>query len=120
MTKIDLVQGAVSGDEMAFHAITAHHQAMGRTPGQALDALTAQLPAEEIDTLIIVRSLHPDRFFTETQRQRLEQLMAFWRSARDAGTALPADEQSELESLIDAEVRAAAQRAAALSHELGS
>jgi hypothetical protein len=46
--------------------------------------------------------------------------MASWRSARDAGTSLPADERSELERLIDAEVRAATQRAVALGSELGS
>jgi hypothetical protein len=120
MTKIGLVQETVGGDEMIFRAITAHHQAMGRTAGEAIDALTAQLPTEEIDTLIVVRGLHPDQLFTEAQRQRLEQLMASWRSARDVGTSLPEDEQSELERLIDAEVRAATQRAAALSRELGS
>ena len=113
MTKVDLVQEATGADEIAFRAITAHHQAMGRTAGEAVDALAAQLPAEEVDTLVIVRGLHPDQFFTQAQRRRLEQLMTSWRSARDAGTSLPADEQSELEGLIDAEVRAAAQRAAA-------
>ena len=46
--------------------------------------------------------------------------MASWRSARDAGTSLPADEQSELEDLIDSEVRGATQRAATINHVLGS
>jgi hypothetical protein len=119
MTKIGLVEDTGGGDERIFRAITAHHQVMGRTAGEAVDALAAQLPAEETDTLIIVRGLHPDTFFTEAQRQRLEQLMASWRSARDAGTSLPADEQSELERLIDAEVREAAQCAATLGSELG-
>jgi hypothetical protein len=44
MTKIDLVEEAVGGEERIFRAITAHHQAMGRTAGEAVDALAAQLP----------------------------------------------------------------------------
>jgi hypothetical protein len=40
------------------------------------------------------------------------------RSARDARESLAAEEQSEQQRLIDAEVRAATERAAALGHEL--
>ena len=45
--------------------------------------------------------------------------MARWRTARDQGTTLPIAEQSELETLIDAELRASAARAAALANALG-
>jgi len=76
--------------------------------------------SEKADTLIIVRSLGPDRFFTAEQRPRLEQLIARWRSARDASQSRSDDEQSELEHLIDAEVRAATERAEALIHELAA
>lgn len=58
--------------------------------------------------------LRPDRFFTEQQCQRLGGLMARWRDARNAHTHLSAEEQAELESLVEVEVRAAADRAAAL------
>jgi hypothetical protein len=102
--------------EPAFRALTAHNQAVGRTPGEALDALATQLRDEEADTLIIVRNLAPDRFFTADQR--LEQLMAAWRAARDGGNPLSTEEQAELERLIDAEVRAATERTAALLREL--
>jgi hypothetical protein len=44
--------------------------------------------------------------------------MARRRSDRDARESLAAEEQSELQRLIDAELRAATERAAALSHEL--
>jgi len=118
MTKVALFEEATSPGETAFRAVTAHNQAVGRTAGEALDALTSQLPREEGDSLIIVRNLGPDRFFTAEQRQRLEQLMAEWRSARDAGNSLRPDEQSELEHLIDAELRAATERAAELLREL--
>src|SRR5262249_39273050 len=100
MTKIAVFREDAGAEEMAFRAVTRRNQAMGRTAGEVLDALTAQLPGEERDTLIIVRNLGPDHFFTAEQRRRLEQLMAEWRSARDAGRPLPADEQAELEQLI--------------------
>jgi len=88
---------------MAFRAVAVRTQAMGRTPGEALDALTSQLADDESDTLIIVRDLRADRYFGAAQRERLKVLMARWRSAGDTGATLSADERSELEALIDAE-----------------
>jgi len=84
-----------------------------------LDALTPQLSVDEAGTLIIVQILCPDRFFTAEQQQRLSELMARWRAARDKGETLPPSEQSELETLVEAELRAAAGRATALGDELG-
>ena len=60
----------------------------------------------------------PDPFFTESRRRRLEELMAKWRDARDAGLRLPSEDQAELESLVDAELCAAADRAAAIGQSL--
>jgi hypothetical protein len=59
----------------------------------------------------------PDDLFTAEQQQRLTDLMAWWRSTRDAGTTLPAEDQAELEALVEAEVRAAGDRAAALAKD---
>ena len=58
-----------------------------------------------------------DRFFTAVQQQRLQELMAKWRAARDSDQSLPADEQTELEQLVDAEVKAAGLRAEMLLRE---
>jgi hypothetical protein len=69
-------------------------------------------------TLIIVQSTKPDELFTAEQCQRLSTLMGRWREARDAGKELPPEEQSELQTLIEAEVRAAGARAAKLVHPL--
>jgi hypothetical protein len=118
VTKVALFEENSGSDPISFRAVTAGNQAMGRTAGEALDALTTQLSDAEADTLIIVRTLRPDLFFTSAHRQRLEQLMARWRTARTAGESLAAEEQAELSSLIDAEVHAATERAAALGHEL--
>ena len=102
-----------------YRAIAGEKHAQGKTAGEALDALTAQLSADEASTLIIVQSLRPDRFFTAAQQQRLDALMARWRTMRDQGATLPADEQAELEALIAVELRASAARAAALADALG-
>jgi hypothetical protein len=118
MTKIAMFHERAGTDQTAFHAVAAGSHATGRTAGEALDALASQIPDNASDTLIIVRSLHPDSFFDVAQRQRLEQLMSRMRSARDAGQSLDADERAELRSLIDAEVQAASERAAALRREL--
>jgi hypothetical protein len=62
----------------------------------------------------MVQSNAPDEFFTPEQQARLAGLMARWRRARDTGVAFPTADQAELDALIDAELKAAANRAAAL------
>jgi hypothetical protein len=104
MTTIAIVPDSPAAPPTAFRAVAGRHQSVGRTPGEALDALTAQLGADEAGTLVIVQHLRPDAFFTAEQRQRLGELMARWRAARDRGDALPPDE-----------LEAAARRAAALA-----
>ena len=65
-------------------------------------------------------SRRPDRFFTAEQQRHLEELMANWHSARDAGLSLSGEEQAELDALVEAELQAATDRAAAMESELGS
>ncbi len=116
-TRVALLKD-INGMDQTFRAVAGGNQAMGRTAGEALDALTASLPDEEADTLIIVRNLGPDRYFNARQHERLEELMSRWRAARDASETLPLEDQAELESLIDAELRAATERAAAIRRDL--
>lgn len=49
--------------------------------------------------------------FTAEQQQRLIELMALWRVARDSGVSFPSSDQQELESLVDAELLDTARRA---------
>jgi type IV pilus biogenesis protein CpaD/CtpE len=119
MTKVAILAIPTEHGDLSYRAIAGEKHAHGKTAGEALDALTAQLSADEASTLIIIQSLHPDRFFTAAQQQRLDALMARWRSMRDQGVSLPADEQAELEALIAAELQASAARAAALADALG-
>ncbi len=118
MTKVAIVSIPTAAGEIAYHAMAGDKQSHGKTAGEALDALTAQLSEDEAGTLVIVQHFRPDRFFAADQQRRLAELMARWRVARDAGATLPADEQAELDALVEEEVRASAKRTAALLHDL--
>jgi len=69
--------------------------------------------------LKIVQRYQADYYFSEAQQQRMADLMARWRAARDAGGRLSAEEQAELESLVIAESRASGQRAEDVANGLG-
>jgi hypothetical protein len=114
MTTIAILPDAPGSPDTTFRAIADGKQSTGRTAGEALDALTAQLDPAQVGTLIIVQQSRPDEFFTADQQNRLAELMDRWRAARDTGKTLSAHEQSELDSLVDAELRAATARASAL------
>jgi hypothetical protein len=62
-----------------------------------------------------MQAMRPDAWFTAEQRQRLADLMARWRAARDAGVPFHPEEQAELDGLVKAELEAAARRSAALA-----
>jgi hypothetical protein len=119
MTKVAILpEPSLEGDTM-YRAVAGTRQAIAKTIGAALDALTAQLPPEDTGTLVVVQNHGPDKFFTFQQQHRLEELMHRWRTARDAGESLDSSEQSELDALIDAEVQASGERAAAALAVLG-
>jgi hypothetical protein len=118
MTRVIVSRETADPNGPTYRAVSGRAQTVGRTAGEAVDALAAQLPEDQAGTLIIVRDLRPDRYFTAEQRQRLGELMSRWRSARDAGVALPEAEQAELERLVEEEVRAAGERATELLREL--
>ena len=119
MTKVAVYRELADTEGMPYRAIAGGTQATGRTAGEALDALTSQLGERETDTLVIVRSMVPDQFFTDAQRRRLEELVNLRREAFAQKTTLSADCQRELERLVEAEVEATTARAAALLRELG-
>jgi hypothetical protein len=116
MTNVAIMPIPTEQGDLSYRAIAGEKHAQGKTAGEALDALTSQLSADEASTLVIVQSLRPDRFFTDIQQQRLAALMARW---REQGNTLPPAEQAELEALIAAELRASAARASALADALG-
>lgn len=94
----------------SYRAVSGDKESTGRTPGQALDALRSQLTEEESGTLVIVQDYKPDRFFDAAQQERLAEL----KQLRDAGS-LTAEDEEELESLVEVELRGATQRAESMS-----
>lgn len=118
MITITIIPGDPQSSPTTFRAVAGDVQSIGATAGQALDALTEKIGAPQETTLIVVQPMRPDAFFTAAQQQRLAELMDRWRAARDAGTTLPPQDQAELDALVEAELRAASERSAALSHPL--
>jgi hypothetical protein len=100
-----------------WRAFADGKESFGQTLGEAVDALSTKLDDASLDTLI-VRRLQPDSHFTAAQQTRLAGLMAQWRQARDAGISLSPAEQTELQSLVDAELVGATQRAVEIEKAL--
>jgi hypothetical protein len=119
MATIEILPVRAADGEVTYHALVGDKRSEGRTAGEALDALRAQLSGAEETTVVILQGFSPDRFFDAAQQERLAELMARWRQARDAGGELPPQEQAELDALIQAEVEASARRTAALLEDLG-
>jgi hypothetical protein len=117
MTRVAILPEPGEGGALRYRAIAGEQQSVGNTAGAALDALSAQLPADKKGTLVVVQNFEPDNFFTKEKCARLEELMARWRTARDDGVALAAIEQAELDSLVQEEIAAAGRRAAAMTDE---
>ncbi|NJN23735.1 MAG: hypothetical protein HC810_04205 [Acaryochloridaceae cyanobacterium RL_2_7] len=91
-------------------------QSEGKTAGQALDALTAQLEQTDFRALLVVQSFTPDYLFNAHQQARLAELMELWRAARDKGESLATEVQLELDNLVELELTAATARTTALLH----
>ncbi|MBI1765967.1 MAG: hypothetical protein HYR56_31570 [Acidobacteria bacterium] len=111
MTTISIIPEHPVPGEIIWRAVAGDKRSQGKTMGEALDALAAQLALDESEARVIVGSKRPDQFFSAAQQQRLAALMAQWRMARDTGQQLPPHEQLELEALIEAEVQGAGRRA---------
>jgi len=114
MTTVAILPEHDETGETVYQAVSAGRVSIGRTAGEALDAITAGMSPEETGMLVVVQNHAPDRFFTASQRSRLRELMDRWRAARDAGQALPEPEQAELQALVDAEMEAAVLRSEAM------
>jgi hypothetical protein len=114
MTTVAIVPISGANGEKSYRAIAGDKTSVGKTAGQALDALTIQLDEIEFRALLVIQSFCPDLFFGAAQQERLSELMSLWRSARDQGQELSPEQQAELDQLVEAELRAATARTAAL------
>jgi|SRR5947209_14384642 len=99
----------------SYRAVAGDKESTGRTAGEALDALTSQLEDEESGTLVIVQNRKADQFFNASQQERLNQLME-----RRQRESLSAEEEKELEGLVETEIDGARLRAEDLLDKLKS
>lgn len=90
-----------------FRAIAGSRQSIGRTMGEALDALTADWGDDIQETAVFIQHLQPDAYFTAAQYCRMQELLA-------RRAALTAEERAELETLIDTELAATVARTESL------
>jgi hypothetical protein len=118
MKTVTILPMPTVGGGVNYCAVSNGKRSQGATAGEALDALTSQLSDAEAGTLVIVQNRRPDQFFDARQQKRLAELMGRWRACRDDGKPFPAEEQAELDLLVEIELRGAAARAAALADEL--
>ncbi|MEZ4769530.1 MAG: hypothetical protein R2844_14010 [Caldilineales bacterium] len=91
MNRVSITPVPLERNGKAYVAVAGDKQSIGKTAGEALDALTQQLGPEKGVTFVVVQSGQPDEFFTKDDQQRLAELMSSWRSARDQGATLPTD-----------------------------
>jgi hypothetical protein len=117
MTTVAIVPISTPNGEKIYRAVAGNKQSTGKTAGQALDALTTQLEAEETSTMLIIQSFHPDSLFSAEQQQRLTELMSLWRTAQNQGQVISPDLQIELDTLVETELKAATARSAALGQQ---
>jgi len=89
--------------EPRFRAVAGDRQSVGRTMGEALDALTADWGEDIYETAVLIQRFKPDPYFTEAQYCRMQELLA-------RRATLTAEERAELETLIDAELDATVAR----------
>lgn len=114
MTTVAILPISNASGEKSYRAIAGDKQSVGKTAGQALDALTTQLGDIEFGVLLVIQNFHPDKFFSTEQQQRLSELMTMWRTARAQGQTLPPEQQIELDNLVNTELNAATARTASL------
>ena len=98
-----------------YRAISGKKTSFGKTIGEALDSLTEQI-SDEPNPVIYIQDFQPDEFFTAEQQNRLSELM---QKLRDNNSNISAEEQSELEKLIDEELEGSGKRVAKIAEKLG-
>lgn len=108
MTAATIRTNTQAADNAKFIARSGNLRAVGRTMGEALDALASQWGEITQTVPVLIQHFGPDRFFTQAQYDRMQEL-------RNRIGTLSAGEQTELDSLIDAELEATIARLDALT-----
>lgn len=109
MTTIAILPITDESGNLSYRAIPGNQQTICKTAGQALDALTSQLGQPGSSLSLLIQTFQPDPFFTAAQQQRLSELVELWRTARDRWQTLSPKDQTELDTLVSAELQATQQ-----------
>ena len=103
MTAVVIRTDQKEAGEYQFRAISGDRQCLGRTMGEALDALTAGWGDSVPETVVLIQRFQPDQYFTQAQYDQMQELLA-------RRSSLTPEERTELEALIDVEVDATVAR----------
>lgn len=103
MTSIAIRTEKRDTSQPRFRAIAGDRQSVGRTMGEALDALTQEWGDSIQETVVLIQHFQPDAYFTQAQYDRMQTLLA-------RRINLTPEERTELEALIDAELDATVAR----------
>lgn len=107
-----------------YRAICGEQQAVGETPGQALDQIEQQLRDLEIGresaTAIILHRTQGDRFFSREQQEKLQDLMTEFQGSLATGEPLPGNTQQALNNLVEMEWEAAIKHSQNLLQQIQS
>jgi hypothetical protein len=116
MNAISITRTETPEQGTRYHAkaVRGGQEAVGRTRGEALDAIAAQLNLTEDEEMYFVAEMKPDEFFTAQQIERLCQL----RDKLENGT-LTESEDAEFTALVEAELLASGKRVASLMNAIG-
>ena len=104
----------INEQKTIYRALCGQQQAIGTTPGQALDEIDQILLGENNSlndqSLVILQRFHPDNIFTLEQQTQMQKLMENLHNSMAKGEKLSDKEQQELEQLIELELAATIER----------
>lgn len=93
-------------EETNYRAVAGRKESIGRTIGEAIDKLTAQLSEEESGTMVVIQNRRADKFFDAFEQKRLMEL-----TEKRKLQTLSGKEEIELEKLVEVELNGAKKRA---------
>ena len=95
MTTITIAREQSTATAATYRAFGRERTSTGATPGQALDALSAQLEPQAVGSMVVIMEPGPDEFFPAELVERLQQLMVLHRAALDVGSPMSAAAETE-------------------------
>lgn len=67
MTTVAILPISDASGQKTYRAVSGNKQSAGKTAGQALDALVAELGETNFSALLVIQNFQPDPFFNQQQ-----------------------------------------------------